>query len=65
MIHFIINSFIVYSFLTGIRVLSRDCVILGCDSPNRVIATVCLYLVVEKQVFMGVYGQCASVSDNT
>lgn len=55
----------VYSCLTGIRVLSRDCVILGCDLPNTVIATVCLYLVVEKQVFMGVYGQCASVSDNT
>lgn len=55
----------VYSCLTGIRVLSRDCVILGCDSSNTVIAIICLYLVVVKQVFMGVYGQCASVSDNT
>lgn len=40
----------VHTCLTGIRVLSRDCVILCCDSPYKVIATECLYLEVVKQV---------------
>lgn len=64
-IHFIIDLFMVYFCFTGISVLSRDSVILGCDSPYAVIATLCLYLEVVKHVSMGMFGQCASVRDNT
>lgn len=42
--HFVINSFMRYSCLSGIRVLSRDCLILGCDSSYTVVATICLDL---------------------
>lgn len=53
----------IYPCLT--RVQLRDCVILGFDLPYTVIhvATICLYLEVVITCFIGVGGQCASVSD--